>query len=70
MRVLNLYHILETSRSGIKKTGLTFQEFADKSGLSREWVAKFAQGKINNPTVENLDKLVRFLERHNKKTAA
>lgn len=40
---------------------LSYQSIADNTGLTKHWIEKFAQGKIKNPGVQNVQKLYEFL---------
>lgn len=39
------------------KASSSLREISDASGVTYAWVVKFANGIIQNPTVENIDKL-------------
>lgn len=50
-----LKHV-EIIRRKVKDTG-GYKRMAELSGVSESWLAKFANGKIPNPTVDSIDKL-------------
>ena len=33
-----------------------------ETGLTYSWLQKFADGRINNPTINSLDRLIRYLD--------
>jgi transcriptional regulator with XRE-family HTH domain len=39
-----------------------YSRIRESSGLTTSWLSKFASGAINNPTIENLDRLARALD--------
>ncbi len=63
MEQCNLDKILNETRTAVYNSGQTLHQVADGAGLTYHWVAKFAQGKINNPTVENLLMLRNYLDK-------
>jgi hypothetical protein len=55
---------VEFIRDQVKGHGL-YRVLAEKSGVSYEWLCKFAVGAINNPTVGNVAKLEKFFNQQN-----
>lgn len=56
---MNILSITEKIRSQTREFG-KYRYVAEVSGVSYEWLVKFAVGKISNPTVENINKLEKF----------
>lgn len=56
MDILNLSKKLQMTA---KRYG-RYRFVAEKSGVSYEWLAKFANGRIPNPGIESIDKLQKF----------
>lgn len=42
---------------------LTYPVLAEKTGLSKHWIEKFAQGEIQQPSVIKVQKLYEFLSK-------
>lgn len=51
----------------VNKSGLTRQQIADGAGVDINWLDKFKQGRINDPSAWRVEALVGFLD---KKVAA
>jgi transcriptional regulator with XRE-family HTH domain len=47
--------ILERTYRLLEKTDLSYLEIAEKTGLTKSWVAKFAQGAIDDPGVNKVE---------------
>lgn len=59
----------EEIRAKAKEFG-RYRYVAEKSGVSYEWLSKFAAGSIVNPTVENVHKLELFFNQKRRATDA
>lgn len=60
---MDIIKITENVRDKAKAFG-RYRFVAGKSGVSYEWLVKFAVGKIPNPTIENINKLIVFFNDH------
>lgn len=49
--------LLAESRELILKTSLTFDEIASRTGFSRSWLSKFANGEYTDPGYTRVTKL-------------
>lgn len=47
-----------------KELGITQKDIAEALNISQGYIADLENGKIKNPTVENLDKISGFLDMH------
>lgn len=46
-----------------------YVRMSEVAGVSESWLAKFAQGKISNPTVDSINKLEKvYIEQNNDTT--
>jgi transcriptional regulator with XRE-family HTH domain len=61
MENCNLEILLAETRNAVKASGQTLDQIADGAGLTYAWVAKFSQGKIQNPGIHNLVRLRNYL---------
>lgn len=46
----------------IHDSGLSYQEIADRSGISRSWLEKYMTGRIPNPGVETYSKVAEAMK--------
>ncbi len=60
---MEILEFTKITRDKIKLFG-RYRYVSEKSGVSYEWLCKFAAGKITNPTIENISKLEVFLKSH------
>lgn len=58
---MNILHHVNLLQIKAKTTG-NYRATSEEAGLSYQWLAKFAQGKLPNPTVSNIAKLEVFFE--------
>jgi hypothetical protein len=59
----NIMSRTEEVRDRAKQFG-SYRYVADNSGVSYEWLVKFANRKIPNPTVSNVSNLEDFFKKH------
>jgi len=57
--------ILDETRARLKAHVGPLSKIARESDLNYSWLTKFKDGRINNPTIVNLDRLIRYLDRDN-----
>lgn len=54
--------MVDEVRMAVRASGKTYEQIAAESGLSSWWIAKFTQGKIENPGIENFMRLKNILK--------
>jgi hypothetical protein len=59
---MGILDITEKTRKEAKAHG-QYKYVSEMSGVSKEWLCKFAVGAIPNPTVSNVAKLEAFFKR-------
>ena len=63
MKILDHVNLIRTKAITVKN----YRVVAARSGVGESWLAKFAAGKIQNPTLDNIAKLEVFFQSSDEK---